>query len=221
MKNRLEKLLIIAPKLFFQYCQPAQNKSESHILFYKNGFLSDSYIMILSTSMTCACHCILACILCTVHFLYCRSLSGRVFQFCKWRWKFSTKNSLLDGWKCHLNRHLLPKLAQCAFNPHKIVRLWVYIYHHSDILSSTPFHITMSWELWKHPDPVPGVRPMFFKPKLHKESKNGFKTISYRPSPVMFFLKNCFWSNKTIKKIGCFVDFCIFMAIYMDKLDQF
>ena len=22
------------------------------------------------------------------------------------------KNSLLDGWKCHLNRHLLPKLAQ-------------------------------------------------------------------------------------------------------------
>ena len=85
MKNRLEKLLIIAPKLFFQYCQPAQNKPESHILFYKNGFLSDSYIMILSTSMTCACHCILACILCTVHFLYCRSLSGRVFQFCKWR----------------------------------------------------------------------------------------------------------------------------------------
>ena len=30
------------------------------------------------------CHCILACILCIVHFLYCRSLSGRVFQFCKW-----------------------------------------------------------------------------------------------------------------------------------------
>ena len=50
---------------------------------------------------------------------------------------------------------------------------------------------------------------MFFKPKLHKESKNGFRTI------------NCFWSNKIIKKIGCFVDFCIFMAIYMDKLDQF
>ena len=79
---------------------------------------------------------------------------------------------------------------------------------------------TMSWELWKHPDPVPGVRPMFFKPKLYKESKNGFKTINYRPSPVMFFSKNCFWSNKIIKKIGCFVDFCIFMAIYMDKLDQ-
>ena len=79
----------------------------------------------------------------------------------------------------------------------------------------------MSWELWKHPNPVPGVRPMFFEPKLHKASKNGFKTINYRPSPVMFFSKNCFWSNKIIKKIGCFVDFCIFMAIHMDKLDQF
>ena len=51
---------------------------------------------------------------------------------------------------------------------------------------------TMSWELRKHTDPVPGVRPMFFKPKLHKESKNGFKTINYRPPSVMFFSKNCF-----------------------------
>ena len=101
------------------------------------------YIMILSTSMTCACHCILACILCTVHFLYCRSLSGRVFQFCKWRWKFSTKNSLLDGWKCHLNRHLLPKLAQWAFNRHKIVRpMGLHeFYHHTDILSCINFHL--------------------------------------------------------------------------------
>ena len=120
-----EKLLIIRPKLFtfFQYCQPSQNQSEFYILFHENGFLHYFYILTLSTFMTSTCHCILACILCTVHFLYCRSLSGRVFQFCKWRWKFSTKNSLLDGWKCHLNRHLLPKLAQWAFNPHKSVRL--------------------------------------------------------------------------------------------------
>ena len=82
------------------------------------------------------------------------------------------------------------------------------------------YYNTMSWELWKHLDPVPGVRPMFFKPKLHKESKIGLKTINYRPSRVMFFSKNCFWSNKIIKKIECFVDFCIFMAMYMDKLDQ-
>ena len=48
----------------------------------------------------------------------------------------------------------------------------------------------------------------------------GSKQSVIDPS-VMFFSKNCFWSNKIIKKIGCFVDFCIFMAIYMDKLDQF
>ena len=82
-------------------------------------------------------------------------------------------------------------------------------------------YVTMSWELWKHPDPVPGVRPMFFKPKLHKESKNGFKTINFRRYPVMIFSKNCFRSKKIIKKVGRFVDFWIFMAIYMDKLDQF
>ena len=37
----------------------------------------------------------------------------------------------------------------------------------------------------------------------------------------MFFSKNYFLAPKIIKKIGRFVDFCIFMAIYMDKLDQF
>ena len=79
----------------------------------------------------------------------------------------------------------------------------------------------MSWGCWKHPFGIPGVRPMFLKPKLHKESKNGFKTINYRPSPVMIFSKNCFWGKKIIKKVGCFVDFWIFMAIYMNKLDQF
>ena len=34
---------------------------------------------------------------------------------------------------------------------------------------------TMSWELRKHTDPVSGVGTMFLKPKLRKESKNGFK----------------------------------------------
>ena len=80
---------------------------------------------------------------------------------------------------------------------------------------------TTSWELWKHPDPAPGGRPIFFKPKWPKESKNGFKTISCRRYPIVFFSKNCFRCKKFIKKIGRFVDFRIFMAIYMDKLDQF
>ena len=62
---------------------------------------------------------------------------------------------------------------------------------------------------------------MFLKPKLHKESKNGFKTISCCRYPVMIFSKNCFRCKTIIKNIGCFVDFRIFTAIYMDKSDQF
>ena len=81
--------------------------------------------------------------------------------------------------------------------------------------------ITTSWGCWKHSFGIPGVRPIFLKPKLHKESKNGFKKINYRRSPVMIFSKNCFWSNKIIKKVARFVDFWIFMAICMDELDQF
>ena len=81
--------------------------------------------------------------------------------------------------------------------------------------------ITTSWELWKHPDPVPGGRPIFFKPKWPKESKNGFKTISCRPPLLLIFSKNCFSTKKNVEKIGHLVDFWILMAIYMDKLDQF
>ena len=86
---------------------------------------------------------------------------------------------------------------------------------------SLQYLISTSWGCWKHLFGIPGVRPMFLKPKLHKESKNGFKEINYRRSPVMIFSKNCFWSDKIIKKILTFVDSWIFMAIYMDKLDQF
>ena len=66
------------------------------------------------------------------------------------------------------------------------------------------YRYTMSWELWKHPDPVPGVRPMFLKPKFQKESKNGFKKINYRPPSVMFFSKNYFRHQKSLKKLESF-----------------
>ena len=82
-------------------------------------------------------------------------------------------------------------------------------------------YVTMSWGCWKHVFGIPGARPMFLKAELHKESKNGFKTINFRPPSVMIFSKNCFWSKKIIKKIGHFVDFWIFMAIYVNNLDQF
>ena len=59
---------------------------------------------------------------------------------------------------------------------------------------------TMSWELWKHPDPVPGGRPIFFKPKWPKESKNGFQTINYRRYPVVIFSKKLFLVQKNHQK---------------------
>ena len=80
---------------------------------------------------------------------------------------------------------------------------------------------TTSWGCWKHPFGIPGVRPMFLKPKLLKQSKNGFKTICCRCYPLMIFSKNCFSVQNNHQKIRCFVDFWIFMAIYIDLLDQF
>ena len=79
----------------------------------------------------------------------------------------------------------------------------------------------MFWGCWKHVFGIPGARPMYLKADLHKESKNEFKTISARPPSVMIFSKYCLQSKKIIIKIGRFVDFWIFMAIYMNKLDQF
>ena len=52
---------------------------------------------------------------------------------------------------------------------------------------------------------------MFLKPKLHKEFKNGLKTMSCFNYPVMIFSKNCF-RQKNIEKIGHLGDFLIFMA---------
>ena len=47
---------------------------------------------------------------------------------------------------------------------------------------------------------------MFLKPKLHKESKNVFKTINYRPPSVLFKKKKLFFSKKNVEKIGRSVD---------------
>ena len=104
------------------------------------------------------------------------------------------------------------KLEFCTIRLRKKGEFSVKITQHT-------LYTTMSWGCWKHPFGIPGVRPMFLKPKLHKESKNGFKTISCRCYPVMIFSKNYFRCKKIIKNNGCFVDFWIFMAIYMDKLD--
>ena len=59
---------------------------------------------------------------------------------------------------------------------------------------------TMSWGFWKHHFGIPGVRPMFLKPKLHKESKNGFKTISCRRYRIVIFSNYFFRHQKSSKK---------------------
>ena len=58
----------------------------------------------------------------------------------------------------------------------------------------------MSWGCWKHAFGIPGVRPMFLKPKLYKESKNGFKKINYRP-PCKWFFQITFFGTKNHQKI--------------------
>jgi len=46
-KNRPQKLLIIGPNSFFQYCQPTQNQPKSQFLFHKNFSPHDLCIMTL------------------------------------------------------------------------------------------------------------------------------------------------------------------------------
>ena len=52
MKKLPSKVAHNWPKFFFQYCQPAQNQPKSHILFHKNGYLRDFYIMTLVVTIT-------------------------------------------------------------------------------------------------------------------------------------------------------------------------
>ena len=49
----------------------------------------------------------------------------------------------------------------------------------------------------------------------------GSKQSITDPPLLVIFSKNYFSAKQIVEKIGRFVDFWIFMAIYMDKLDQF
>ena len=65
---------------------------------------------------------------------------------------------------------------------------------------------------------------MFLKPKLHKESKNRFKTISCRPYPVMFFSKKHFRHQKSSKKLDVLLIFeflCQYICIIRPVLKDF
>ena len=56
---------------------------------------------------------------------------------------------------------------------------------------------TTSWGPANHKMSPPGCRPPFLKPKFHKESKNGFKPINYRPPLLVIFSKNYFRLQKS------------------------
>ena len=71
---------------------------------------------------------------------------------------------------------------------------------HIDAVEDHPVISTTSWGCWKHAFGIPGVRPMFLKPKLYKESKNGFKKINYRP-PCKWFFQITFFGTKNHQEI--------------------
>ena len=62
---------------------------------------------------------------------------------------------------------------------------------------------------------------MFLKPKLHKKSKNGFRTILSRRYPLLFFSKNYFLAKQTSIMLDVLLFLKKIMAIYKDKVDQF
>ena len=85
----------------------------------------------------------------------------------------------------------------------------------------------MSWGPGNHSKLTPGSRPMFLKAKLHKESRNGFKTIIYRRYPVMIFSKNWFSAQKIIKKLDVLLIFeflcqyiCIIRPVLKDLIAE-
>jgi hypothetical protein len=59
----------------------------------------------------------------------------------------------------------------------------------------------------------PGCRPPFLKPKFHKETKNGFQPINYRPPLLMIFSKNYFRHQKSSKKMDVLFIFYFFNII--------
>ena len=62
----------------------------------------------------------------------------------------------------------------------------------------------MSWGCWKHHFGIPGVRPIFLKPEWSKESKNGFKTINFRPYRIVIFSNYFFRYQISLKKLDGF-----------------
>ena len=66
---------------------------------------------------------------------------------------------------------------------------------------------TTSWGPGKHSMLPPGCRPLFLKPKCHKESKNGLKPINFRSPLQVIFSYYFFWYQKLSKKLDILLIF--------------
>ena len=84
----------------------------------------------------------------------------------------------------------------------------------NDFCTCSIWIITTSWGPGNHSMSPPGCRPPFLKPKLHKESKNGFKLIGFRSPMGVIFFKLLFWYQKLSKKLDILLIFEFYGNIY-------
>ena len=83
---------------------------------------------------------------------------------------------------------------------------------------------TMSWWPENHSMSSPGCRPPILKPKLYKESKNGFKPINYCSPLLVIFSKNYFQHKKIVKKWDLLLIFeflCQYMCISKTNSEKY
>ena len=77
----------------------------------------------------------------------------------------------------------------------------------------------MSWGSGNHSMSPPGCRSPFLKPKLYKEIVQGIQkwvqTNQLPFPPISDFFKKLFSAPKIVKRMGLFVDFPIFVPIYV------
>ena len=130
---------------------------------------------------------------------------------------------ILHFWRFLYNLHIIISICILKLKPiimvvfslaiHPMLSLYYHchVQHVKFKIAFQHLSFTTSWGCWKHPLWIPGVRPMFLKPKLHKQSKNGFKTISCRRYPLMIFSKNCFSVQNNHQKDWMF---CWFLNFY-------
>ena len=128
---------------------------------------------------------------------------NELIYFFSWNLLHSSHTFSLDTSAVHWHKLKNPLISLWKASPIFSPCIW-------NVLQNPDF-ITTSWELWKHPDPVSGGRPIFFKPEWPKESKNGFKTISCCPPYYWFFQKTVFRKKKLSKK---FVGLLIFEFLW-------